>query len=62
MNNKIDADSWYISCNKSRWGKEITITYSAKIEYALGDEKNSVRHSFDTYEEAYQWIVNKVQL
>lgn len=58
MKNKIDADSWFIACYYRKDGNK----YHANIEYHLSDEKNTKSHQFDTFEEAYKWVSNQVNL
>jgi hypothetical protein len=58
MKNKIEADSWFIMYNKM----SSNTPFTARIEYRLADESNSKSHRFATFEEAYQWIKNQVQL
>lgn len=57
MKNKIEADSWFISCSNYHDG---TTGFYVKIEYHLADEINTKSHKFPTYEEAYQWVKNQV--
>lgn len=59
IKNKIYADGWFISYNKSIGGEA---NYYAKIDYRLSDEMNTKSHRFASFEEAYQWIKNQVIL
>lgn len=57
LKNKIKANHWMIMCFIQHRDKP---TYSAKIDYTLSDESHTKSHSFDTFEEAYQWIKDQV--
>ncbi len=60
MINKIEADSWLISYHCGRLTG--APYYYSHIEYKLSDETNKKSHKFDTFEEAYQWIANQVNM
>jgi len=57
MKNKIVADTWFIAYHST-----VKKPFVVKIDYMLDDERNSKSHRFTTYQEAYQWLENQVQL
>lgn len=58
MKNKIEAESWTIAYHSVIKDSP----FYATITYKLSDETNTKSHRFDTFEEAYQWVKNQVNL